>query len=213
MGENEGGKLPPPSAPWAAGTALPQSDPRRIKAKVCLVGDPSVGKSSLIRRFVLDQYEDHYLATIGTKVSKKEVGLSFAGFGESFVELMVWDIMGQPGFRELLAEAYFYGADGILAVADITRRESLDRLPGWIDAVVRTRGQVPIVVVANKADLEGQAAFGVPETASVTRASGADIFLASAKTGANVEAVFHRLATRIVDRLVPLSGESLPESP
>lgn len=206
MSEDEETKDRRPPASWAPDTDSTPGDARHIKAKICLVGEAAVGKTSLIRRFVLDEYDDRYLSTIGTKITKKEVGLSFAGFGRSFVELMVWDIMGQSGFRELLREAYFYGADGVLAVADVTRRDTLDSLPNWVDAVVRTRGQVPIVVALNKTDLGSEAAFGGTEAVAVTQASEADIFLTSARTGANVEEAFRRLATRIVDRLIPLTG-------
>jgi small GTP-binding protein len=201
-----------PAAGWVWEAEPLPVDARHIKAKVCLVGDPAVGKTSLIRRFVLDTYDDKYLTTIGTKIYKKEVGLTFAGFGPSIVDLMVWDIMGQPAFRELLREAYFQGVDGILAVADVTRRDTLESLPTWIGAVVRTRGPVPIVVAANKADRSAEAAFGETDASRTTQAPEADIFLTSARTGANVEEAFRRLATRVVDRLVPLIGGQGPES-
>src|SRR6058998_257115 len=102
---------------------------RRMKIKVCLVGEAAVGKTSLIRRFVLDDFDDKYIQTLGTKVSKKELSLPGpAGDGKLKVDMTIWDIMGQKGFRELLKEAYFYGAKGIFAVCDVTRRVTLDDL-------------------------------------------------------------------------------------
>ncbi len=94
-----------------------------LKTKICLVGDNGVGKTSLIRRYVLDMFDDRYITTLGTKVSKKEVEVSFPKENlTAHVDMLIWDIMGQHGFQELLKEAYFYGARGILAVVDITRR-------------------------------------------------------------------------------------------
>ena len=96
---------------------------RRMKMKICLVGEAAVGKTSLIRRFVLDDFDDKYIQTLGTKVSKKELTLpSSVGDSELKVDMTIWDIMGQKGFRELLKEAYFYGAKGIIAVCDVDRK-------------------------------------------------------------------------------------------
>ncbi len=174
--------------------------PAILKAKVCLVGDNAVGKTSLVRRFVLDQFDDRYITTLGAKVMKKEVRLEDPKLGRPvIVDLTAWDIMGQPSFRELLREAYFSGAQGIMAVVDLTRRETLDNLPAWIDAVVRTVGPVPVVVAGNKADLTDQAKYGPDEIESVTRISASNRFLTSAKTGALVNATFERVASVVAE--------------
>src|SRR3990170_3177750 len=118
---------------------------RRMKMKICLVGEAAVGKTSLIRRFVLDDFDDKYIQTLGTKVSKKELSLANpVGGSELKVDMTIWDIMGQKGFRELLKEAYFYGAKGIIAVCDVTRRSTLDDLDDWIEGVYSVTGRIPI---------------------------------------------------------------------
>ncbi len=170
-----------------------------LKAKVCLVGDSAVGKTSLVRRYVLDQFDDRYISTLGVKVSKKEVRLDDPNGGSLIVNLSVWDIMGQPTFRELLRDAYFQNVQGFLAVADLTRRETLDHLPEWVEAVGRSAGPVPTVVAANKTDLATEAAYREAEAVRTADVFGADVFLTSAKTGANVEASFRRLAALIAD--------------
>ncbi len=170
-----------------------------LKAKVCLVGDAGVGKTSLVRRYVLDQFGDQYISTLGAKVTKKELRLDDPKDGGPVLfSLTIWDIMGQPSFRDLLRDAYFGGARGILAVADLTRRETLDHLPSWIDAVVRTAGSVPVVVAANKADLVAKVAYGRPDIVRAADAFEADVFLTSAKTGTNVEEAFRRLASHVL---------------
>ncbi len=177
-----------------------QGLPAILKAKICLVGENAVGKTSLVRRYVLDQFDDRYLTTLGAKVMKKEVRVENPKHGRAvLVDLAIWDIMGQPSFRDLLREAYFGGAQGILAVADLTRKETLDNLPSWIEAVVQTVGPVPVVVAANKADLAEQAKYEVDEVESVLRISPSDRFLTSAKTGALVNATFGRLASLVAD--------------
>ena len=174
------------------------TDTKTLKSKICLVGEKAVGKTSLIRRYVLNMFEDHYLTTVGTKVSKKEMRL-FHPEQDLLVDMdmTVWDIMGEKGFRELLKEAYFYGANGILAVADLTRRKTLDDLDDWIDGVEQVVGKVPIVIAVNKSDLTSEATYGERDVEQVARAFECEYLLTSAKTGDNVEEAFRRLGTLV----------------
>ena len=178
-------------------------EPKRLKAKVCLVGEHGVGKTSLIRRYVLDEFDDRYIVTLGAKVSKREMTFSLGGRGEVHMDMTVWDIMGSKGFRELLREAYFHGAQGILAVCDLTRYETLTDLDDWIEAVFRTVKAIPIVFAVNKVDLEDRAAFGEPQVREAAAAFDAPFFYTSAKTGRDVETAFLALGTAIADRAVP----------
>lgn len=173
---------------------------RRLKAKICLVGEGAVGKTSLIRRFVADQFDDDYITTLGAKVTKKEVEVSLRNKDSSVrLEMTIWDVMGQPKFREMLKDVYFQGAAGILAVADLTRRETLDALYEWVD---RVTSQTPVVLAVNKADLSGDARFGETEAARLAKAVQGEFLMTSAKTGANVEETFRRLGATVVQRLL-----------
>ena len=173
---------------------------KRVKSKVCLVGEKAVGKTSLVRRFVMNMFDEQYVTTIGTRVSKKEVHISMPDLAPSAqVDLMIWDIMGEKGFHELLKDAYFYGANGILAVADLTRRRTLDDLDDWIDGVEHVVGKVPILIVVNKADLTSGAQFQERDVAQFAKAYGSEFILTSAKSGDQVEAAFVRLATFVVE--------------
>jgi small GTP-binding protein len=175
------------------------SEPHRVMAKVVLVGDKAVGKTSLIRRYVLDEFDDRYLTTLGAKVTKKiePVRVPEKGLDVS-LEMNVWDIMGQVGFRELLKEAYFHGARGVLAVVDLTRKSSFEGIAAWIKAVNDVTGTVPAVLLGNKKDLRAQAAVTPVQISSQASALGCPSFLTSAKTGENVEAAFQNLANQIV---------------
>lgn len=170
---------------------------KHVKVKVCLVGDIGVGKTSLIKRYVLDTFDDRYIATIGTKVTKKTVPCRWHG-EEARMDLVVWDIMGEKGFRQLLKESYFEGAQGVLAVCDLTRRDTLQDLYGWIDLVHANAGDVPFVFLGNKADLAPKVVVHESEMAAIAERHGAAWFLTSAKTGLNVEHAFSGLAERVV---------------
>ncbi len=159
--------------------------------KVCLLGDGAVGKTSLVRRFVFDAFDDRYLMSFGTKVSKKTVI-----FDETEVDLMVWDILGQRTQKSLHA-AYYRGAAGALAVCDYTRRETFESLSSWIDGFLSVAGQVPIMILANKSDLDKS--YALDDVKAFGDQIGSPILETSAKTGTNVENAFAEITRRMVE--------------
>lgn len=177
----------------------------KIKSKVCLLGDSSVGKTSLIRRFVHDTFDDHYISTIGTKISKREIKLDFQEKSVD-MDMTIWDIMGHRGFRQLLQEAYFYGAQGVLAVCDLTREQTLNDLDDWIDSVFKSVEKVPVIIVANKADLKDKAQFDDKELEASADGFGSKYVYTSAKNGENVELAFTKLAKSIAFKNIPSLG-------
>ncbi len=184
-------------------------EPYVLKSKICLVGERGVGKTSLIRRYVLDQFDDKYVRTLGAKVEKKSMRVEVPERRAQIdIHMAIWDIIGHVGFRQLLGDSFFNGAQGILAVADLTRRETLPVLTGWVEAVESIAGKVPVILVANKADLTAQAQFGVADLAEMADMFGCTYLLTSAKNGQNVEDAFLRLATHIVKARSP--GNQVP---
>ena len=176
--------------------ATPPQVLKHVKAKVCLVGDVAVGKTSLIRRFVQDQFDDRYVATVGTKVTKKTAAVTWKG-APATLDLMVWDIMGEKGFRSLLRDAYFEGAQGVLAVCDLTRKETFYDLNNWVTMVRKQVGDVPIVFLGNKADLTSRLTVTQEELTRIGNIHGARTFWVSAKNGTNVNDAFQVLADSI----------------
>ena len=173
-------------------------EPIQLKSKICLVGEAAVGKTSLLRRYVLDQFDDTYVRKLGAKVSKKTMSVPVPERKTQVeITMAIWDVIGHLGFRQLLGDAFFDGAQGILAVADLTRRGTLTQLPGWVQAVEGIAGTVAVVLAANKADLTSGAAYGKQEVAPMATVLGYPYFLTSAKTGENVEDAFLRLGSDI----------------
>ncbi len=171
-----------------------------MKAKVCLVGEAAVGKTSMVRRFVLDEFDDRYVTTLGAKVSKKELAIDVASEDRRIqMDMTVWDIMGEKGFRELLKDAYFQGARGILAVCDITRYSTLKELDDWVTSIFKVVGEIPVVYAVNKNDLRDEVMilYGEKEITQAAKAFDAPWMHTSAKTGENVEAAFRALGERI----------------
>ncbi len=174
-----------------------------MKAKVCLVGEAAVGKTSLIRRFVLNAFDEKYVTTLGANVSKKEITVEIPERDLLVnMDMVVWDIMGEKGVRDLLKEAFFHGAQGILAVCDITRYSTLRELDDWVQSVFEVVGDVAVVYAVNKADLMDEVLllFGERDLEESTAAFEAPYFFTSAKTGEKVGEIFATLGEEIVRR-------------
>ena len=184
----------------------------RLKGKVCLLGDAAVGKTSLIRRYVLDKFDDKYISTMGTKVTLKELHLEFPE-KESIVELtlLIWDIVGQKKRlptaivsyeRYMPQKKYFKGANGALLVCDITRNETFDSLPEWIDAMKKEVGIVPMVFLTNKSDLRKDTGFDFKQVEDLAEQYDSTIIKTSAKTGENVENAFLELGRKMANMIL-----------
>jgi len=178
--------MPAPAVP-AAGP-----DMRHFTKKIILIGDGGVGKTTLIRKFVYDMFDDKYIATIGTKVSKKKVV-----FAEKLLDinLMVWDVQGQR--NDPLLTRYFTGAEGAFFVCDVTRFQTFENLPEWIKDFESVCGKVPMIILGNKSDLVDAGQFGESELNALAARYNAKAYLTSAKTGANVESSFKDIARAI----------------
>lgn len=183
----------------------------RMKMKICAVGEEAVGKTSLIHRYVADKYEDDYIRTIGTLISKKTIEMGGSKGEPAVIDAVIWDIMGRKGFMDLLRDAYFYRANGVFAVLDRTRKATLGALHGWLEGVSNAVGKLPIVILANKDDLKKEAEVTKKATESLAREWDATAFFTSAKTGKGVGEAFAALIQAAYERgisarLVPDRG-------
>src|SRR2546427_11199636 len=109
---------------------IPMPDVRRMKTKLVLMGEGGVGKTSLVRRFVLNEYQDTYLQTVGTRVSKIELTIPHGADTEVQMDMAIFDIMGQKGFRDLVRETYYHGAGALMAACGPNPKESPAPLGG-----------------------------------------------------------------------------------
>ncbi len=164
-----------------------------LQCKVILIGDPNVGKTSLVRRFVEGQFNVSYRATIGVDLFYKEMESS-----EGPISMNVWDIAGQTTFS-LIRPRFYSGAKGALLVFDLTMPSSFKSLSYWVNDIKNGQKDVPIVLLGNKSDMtrlreiSDQEARGfVVETPNIQ-----DYFETSAKTGENVEKAFQLLSNAI----------------
>lgn len=184
-----------------------------VKKKVVLLGDSAVGKTSLIRRFVFDTFEDSYITTIGSKVTKKELNIEREGEKKDMT-LMIWDILGSEGYSATHSRT-FAGAHGAILVADLTRKGTLDSLERyWIPLLVEAVDRIPLVFVYNKSDLVKDVAPAMMSLAEMASRHNIGLedslpsgpswnFVTSAKTGSNVETTFEILSHLLLSDKMP----------
>jgi len=175
--------------------------PRTLTKKISLLGDPAVGKTCLIQRFVYDAFDDRYLSTIGAKITKKTQTFMPDHYPtrsqDTNLTFLVWDIAGQKAFQSV-HQAYYRGSEGALIVCDITRRQTLDNILEWVSELYKMVGNIPTLILINKYDLRDQISFGEQEINAVASQVRVPYFFTSAKTGHNVEAAFKTLAEFIL---------------
>ena len=164
------------------------SNPLR-KFKLVFLGEQSVGKTSLITRFMYDTFDNTYQATIGIDFLSKTMYLE-----DRTVRLQLWDTAGQERFRSLIP-SYIRDSSVAVVVYDITSRTSFQNTSKWIEDVRAERGsEVIIVLVGNKTDLNDKREVTLEE--GEKRANECNIMFieTSAKAGHNVKALFRRIA-------------------
>ena len=181
-------------SPVGARARAPTEQVTKLSKKICLLGNPAVGKTSLIRAFVYETFEDEYISTIGSKVSKREIDF-FDEDSKKYYQLamIIWDIAGQQTFKHV-KQAYYRGAKGALVVCDVTRVTTLTTIEEWIKSLYEVVGTVPIVMLLNKTDLIDQIKFSLADVQDLATKYRAKTMLTSAKTGKNVERAFEELA-------------------
>lgn len=164
----------------------------RLRRKVCLLGASGVGKSSLVRRFVEDRFDEDCGSSTAMAIFKGTLE-----FGDISLELMLWDPDGSED-RGQYNRSFISGASGLVFVVDATRPQTLDHL---LEAQTKERGFIgarPAVLVVNKADLTGDFALTKDQLDTASKLDWCWL-RASAKTGENVTEAFTKLAGMMLE--------------
>jgi len=172
----------------AAGGAAPPL----AKYKLVFLGDQSVGKTSIITRFMYDKFDSTYQATIGIDFLSKTMYLD-----DRVVRLQLWDTAGQERFRSLIP-SYIRDSSVAVIVFDVTSRESYENTGRWIEEVRQERGDdVILALVGNKTDLAEKRRVSREEGEEKASKFGILYVETSAKAGLNVKTLFRQLAQQL----------------
>lgn len=166
---------------------------QRHKMKVVLLGEGRVGKTSIVLRFVRNEYDDHQESTLQASFLSKNITI-----GSQSVKLSIWDTAGQERFHAL-GPLYYRDANGALLVYDITDMQSFERVGRWVKELRKIVGpDIAIVIAGNKSDLEKQRNVDHEEAQKYAESVGAQHFLTSAKQNKNLDKVFLELTKRML---------------
>lgn len=162
------------------------------KYKLVFLGDQSVGKTSIITRFMYDTFDSTYQATIGIDFLSKTMYLE-----DRTVRLQLWDTAGQERFRSLIP-SYIRDSSVAVIVYDITNRNSFMNTTKWIDDVRTERGNdVVMMLVGNKTDLSDKRQVSVEEGEARAKEHEIMFIETSAKAGFNIKALFRKVASAL----------------
>ena len=171
------------------------------------LGDQSVGKTSLITRFMYDEFEESYKATVGIDFLSKTMYLD-----DRNIRLQLWDTAGQERFQSLIP-SYIRDSSAAVVVYDVASRESFDHANNWIDVIRTERGNdVIIMLVGNKIDLADGRQVPAGDGEAKAAELGTLFVETSAATGVNVKSLFRRVAKALPSASGSASGPS-PLSP
>jgi len=177
---------------------------KSLTFKLVLLGDPSVGKSSAVERFVNNEFFEHHLATIGAAFLTKTVETDSVD-----VKFEIWDTAGQERYRSL-ASMYYRDAAAALVMFDITARDTLDAAKTWIGELQK-QSQPPLVIAlaGNKLDLDNDRKRAIPTEVGKKVAADLNCLFAetSAKTGEGINEIFSQIAKKL-----PKDVETKPKS-
>jgi small GTP-binding protein len=162
-----------------------------LQYKILVLGESSVGKTSLLMRYAEDKFEST-VQTIGVDFKNK-----YIIYNNKRIQLELWDTAGQERFKGI-AKNYFHAANGVILVFDITNKDSFNKLKYWIDEGKTNVGQdTEIIIAENKVDLENERKVTKDTINEFGKKMGLEILETSAKTGLGVDEIFKRLVSRL----------------
>jgi len=162
-----------------------------VQKKISLLGDFSVGKTSLIRRYVEKRFEETYLSTIGVHMSRKRLDR-----GDYLLDFFIWDLVGGEDFSKV-GRSYLLGTAGALIVCDLTRFNTLHVVANYAKQVRAISEHAGLIFIGNKIDLEKERVISHEDLQSTIAPFANSYLLTSAKTGENVNIAFEQLADNI----------------
>lgn len=173
--------------------------------RLIVIGDSTVGKSCLIRRFTEGRFAQISDPTVGVDFFSRLVEIEPG----KRIKLQIWDTAGQERFRSV-TRSYYRGAAGALLVYDITSRETYNALTHWLtDARTLASPNIVIILCGNKKDLDGEREVTFLEASRFAQENELMFLETSALTGENVEEAFLKCARTILNKIE--SGELDPE--
>ena len=164
-----------------------------------MIGDTSVGKTSILSKYIDDKFDEVHISTIGVEFKVKSLTIK----GKK-VKLRIWDTSGQERYRSI-TQNFYRNANGILYIFDLTRKESFENIKDWLIESYNCDSKVKKLLVGNKVDLDKNKQMDKQIIENYAEKKEMKYYEVSAKMGTNINKIFRELAESI------LSGKSEKE--
>ena len=167
------------------------------KCQLLIIGDSTVGKTSILSRFANGTFNSNYLATVGLDNFTKDETID-----DKNVHIKIWDTAGQERYKAL-TKGFFRNAEGIMIVYDVTNQESFENLKNWIQSIKENMGndfleRIPIVIIGNKIDSD-EREVKTEDGQSFCKQQNYPYFETSAKTGENIDSTIRFLVKKVIE--------------
>ncbi len=164
--------------------------------KIIIVGDISVGKTSIISRFIENKFTEGIKSTLVNENLKKKIRID----NSTIVTLNIWDTIGDERFR-ILTHQFYQDSHGALLIFDITNKETFNKLEIWIkDIIQNTPPDCILMIIGNKYDLNENRKISYDEANILSQRFNISYYEVSAKNGNNIALAFEQLTYRIIDK-------------
>ena len=172
----------------------------KVSKKICILGDFAVGKTSLVRRYVLNEFSPDYQATLGVNIYKYSDDVSGPSGDEPVtVNQVLWDIEGADDEKKTVLDTYLHGAAGALVVGDVTRDGTVQSMFEHARHFQHVQVGRPVVFALNKVDLLDKTDVQEQRRSALESEFGSLVLETSAATGAAVRDLFRSLAMRVLE--------------
>ena len=173
-----------------------------IKIKIMLLGESQIGKTSLIQRYVKNNFNLSYITTVGIDFQLKQIKMN-----NKSIKLQIWDTAGQERFKNI-TKSYFHSSDGFIVGYDITSRLSFTNVSTWLKEINdNAPEEIQKILIGNKCDLN-EREVTTEEGQKLAEENGMKFFETSAKNDINVKETFESITKDILDVQYKEEGES-----
>ena len=166
------------------------------KCQLLIIGDSTVGKTSILTQFVDGTFDSNYLATVGLdNFTKDEI------IDDKTIRVKIWDTAGQERYKSL-TKNFFRNAEGVMLVYDVTNLETFENLKFWLQSIKNNMTsdicEIPLIVIGNKIDID-EREVKTEEASNFCKEQGYSYFETSAKTGENIDKTIKFLVKKVID--------------
>ena len=165
----------------------------QIVLKLLLLGDSSVGKTSILLKYISNKFDESSISTVGVDYMDKIID-----YNKFKIKLQIWDTSGEEKFRTI-TKNFYRNADGLLVVFDLTKKESYDHIKSWINEAKENNDKLKTILIGNKLDLKDERIVAIDVAKQFAEKNNLKYIETSAKDGTNINESFQTIIDLLFD--------------